>query len=44
MVLCLETPYYEVGWGGILHEDVVVVTDDEPRYLTTFEGELRAVG
>jgi Xaa-Pro aminopeptidase len=44
MVLCLETPYYEVGWGGILHEDIVVVTDGEPRYLTTFEGALRVVG
>jgi len=43
MVLCFETPYYEVGWGGLLHEDVVVVTEDKPRYLTTFEGELRVL-
>jgi len=41
MVLCFETPYYEVGWGGILHEDIVVTTKTEPRYLTTFEEELR---
>ena len=43
MVLCFETPYYEVGWGGILHEDVVVITKNEPHYLTTFEGELRII-
>ncbi len=43
MVLCFETPYYEVGWGGILHEDVVLVAEDEPRYLTKLEGELRTV-
>lgn len=40
MVFCFETPYYEVGWGGILHEDIVVTTKTEPRYLTKFEGEL----
>ena len=43
MVLCFETPYYEVGWGGILHEDIVVITKGKPRYLTKFEGELRIV-
>lgn len=43
MVLCLETPYYEVGWGGLLHEDVVVVAEEGSRYLTTFEGELRII-
>jgi len=43
MVLCFETPYYEVGWGGILHEDIVVITKNEPRYLTKFEGELRII-
>ncbi len=41
MVLCFETPYYEVGWGGLLHEDIVVITESKPRYLTKFEGELR---
>lgn len=27
MVLCLETPYYELGWGGVQVEDTVLVTD-----------------
>jgi len=26
MVLCLETPYYELGWGGVQIEDLVRVT------------------
>jgi Xaa-Pro dipeptidase len=26
MVLCVETPYYEIGWGGVQVEDMVVVT------------------
>jgi Xaa-Pro aminopeptidase len=43
MVMCFETPYYEVGWGGILHEDVVVVTENGCRYLTTPENELRVI-
>jgi Xaa-Pro dipeptidase len=43
MVLCFETPYYEVGWGGILHEDIVVIGRDKSRYLTTPETTLRIV-
>jgi Xaa-Pro aminopeptidase len=43
MVLCIETPYYEVGWGGLLHEDVIVVTEGGSQYLTTYEGELRII-
>jgi Xaa-Pro aminopeptidase len=43
MVLCFETPYYEVGWGGLLHEDIVVITKDGARYLTTYEDELRII-
>jgi Xaa-Pro aminopeptidase len=34
MVLCIETPYYEVGWGGLLHEDNLVVTSSGYRYLS----------
>jgi Xaa-Pro dipeptidase len=44
MVLCIETPYYEVGWGGLLHEDKIVVTSSGCRYLSQHEGELRIVG
>ncbi len=28
MVFCLETPFYEIGWGGVLTEDTLVVTAD----------------
>jgi len=44
MVLCFETPYYEVGWGGILHEDVVAVKPGGPRLLSSPEDTLRVVG
>jgi len=44
MVLCFETPYYELGWGGILHEDVVVVKHGSPRLLSSPEDALRVVG
>ena len=43
MVLCFETPYYEVGWGGLLQEDIVVITEDGARYLTRYEDELRII-
>jgi Xaa-Pro aminopeptidase len=34
MVFCVETPYYEHGWGGIQVEDAVEVTADGTRLLT----------
>lgn len=34
MVLCVETPYYEVGWGGMMVEDTVIVTDGGHELLT----------
>ena len=35
MVLCVETPYYEFGFGGVQIEDMVVITDSgwEPLSL-----------
>ncbi len=33
MVLNVETPYYELGWGGVQMENTVVVTKDGCRYL-----------
>lgn len=27
MVICVETPYYELGWGGVQAEDTLVVTE-----------------
>jgi len=44
MVICIETPYYEVGWGGLLHEDKIVVTGSGCWFLSTHEEEMRVVG
>lgn len=38
MVFCFETPYYELGWGGMMCEDAVVITEEGSRMLT---GRLR---
>ena len=42
MVLCLETPYYEIGWGGPMVEDTIVV-GRKPSLLTKFSTELRTI-
>jgi Xaa-Pro aminopeptidase len=34
MVFCVETPYYEWGWGGMQVEDLVEITDTGHRVLT----------
>lgn len=44
MVLCAETPYYEIGFGGLQVEDMVVVTGDGYERLTESSRELRVVG
>ena len=33
MVINLETPYYELGWGGVQIEDTLEVTKDGARML-----------
>jgi Xaa-Pro aminopeptidase len=40
MVFCVETPYYEHGWGGVQVEDAVVVTADGTRRLTRSSQDL----
>ncbi len=44
MVFCVETPYYEHGWGGVQVEDAVEVTDRAARLLTRSSRELQIVG
>ena len=44
MTICFETPYYEVGWGGPMVEDIVVITSRDPLFLTKFSTELRQIG
>lgn len=41
--LCLETPYYEIGWGGMMVEDMFVITDSGSERLTKSPQELYVV-
>jgi Xaa-Pro aminopeptidase len=43
MVLCVETPFYELGWGGMMVEDTFVVEHDGIRLLTFADRGLVAV-
>lgn len=40
MVFCVETPYYEPGFGGLQIEDIAEVTPDGFRRLTQMERKL----
>jgi Xaa-Pro dipeptidase len=40
MVFCVETPYYEPGFGGLQIEDILEVTDEGSRRLTQMERKL----
>ena len=44
MVLCLETPFYEIGWGGMMVEDAVELTPTGARRLTHSDRSLRVIG
>src|SRR5437867_1850582 len=43
MVFCVETPYYEHGWGGVQVEDAVEVTPTGVRTLTRSSQDLAVV-
>lgn len=43
MVLNIETPYYEIGFGGLQVEETIVVTDNGCKYLTTPIEELLVI-
>ena len=43
MVLCVETPYYELGFGGLQVEDMVVVRHDGAETLMQSSGALRVI-
>jgi Xaa-Pro aminopeptidase len=43
MVICLETPYYELGFGGLQVEDMIRVTADGFESLMSGSSELRIV-
>ena len=33
MTLCVETPFYELGWGGVQIEDTIVIEETGARCL-----------
>ena len=41
MVLCVETPYYQLGWGGLQVEDTVVVRQNGAETLMKGSSALR---
>ncbi len=43
MVICIETPYYELGFAGLQVEDMVRVTKDGAELLMTLPTALRIV-
>ena len=43
MTYCFETPYYELGWGGMMVEDTVAVTEDGAVSFTDTDRTLRVI-
>ncbi|MBS7707722.1 M24 family metallopeptidase [Chelatococcus asaccharovorans] len=44
MVLCIETPFYEQDWGGLMSEDMVEITASGFAPITTLPADLRTCG
>jgi Xaa-Pro aminopeptidase len=44
MTMCLETPYYEIGWTGIQVEDTLVITGNGCRLFTHSPPEMIRLG
>jgi len=44
MVFCVETPYYEHGWGGVQVEDAIEITTTGIRQLTRSAQHLAIIG
>lgn len=43
MTFCFETPYYEIGWGGMMVEDTVAITEDGIQMLSSSDRSLREI-
>jgi Xaa-Pro aminopeptidase len=41
MVFCVETPYYEIGWGGMMVEDMIVIRPSGNERLTNLPREMQ---
>lgn len=44
MVLCIETPYYELGWGGVQVEDTILITGSGCERLSKSDRSLVRLG
>ena len=44
MVMSLETPYYGIGVGGIMIEDMLLITEDGVEMLSHLPRELVSLG
>ncbi|MEV0133188.1 M24 family metallopeptidase [Dactylosporangium sp. NPDC050688] len=44
MVVCFETPYFELGWGGLQVEDTYLITEDGNERLTFADRGLLVTG
>jgi Xaa-Pro aminopeptidase len=44
MVICVETPYYELGFAGLQVEDMILINADGAESLMASDGRLRVVG
>jgi Xaa-Pro aminopeptidase len=43
MVFEVETPYYELGFGGAFIEDTVIIRSDGPEIVTRLDRELHVL-
>jgi Xaa-Pro dipeptidase len=43
MVVCIETPYYELGFAGLQVEDMILITRDGAESLMAKDGRLRVL-
>lgn len=44
MILCLETPYYEIGWGGMMLEESILIGANGAHYITSGRHDLPIIG
>jgi Xaa-Pro aminopeptidase len=43
MVVCIETPYYELGFAGLQVEDMILITSGGAESLMSRDGRLRVL-